>query len=447
MKLAINPFLSLGVALAASAIAGLPALAVVSLTNPTISGTYANNLDHFYLRGSSGGFVTPLSPNPQDPTQLASVLIGNSVTPGGNVELNGIALPGYNFNNSVSLNGNLDSDTITLSSLTLSDWNTVQSNGSTLTDNWLSEVLLSNGIVTTPALFNTIRTQFINNNGRQRFSDPNIAYVSQAVSGGNVSVGLAGILNASDLLKAVVGSALAPLVPATLQASELVKATYKGTTTYQYSFSATNSGQSDLGPPPFPSFARSSYSGNYDLTILAGQTSGDPLLPVPPDPENPGFIFPDVVVGDLDGGFGITQPIFFDPIVAVGYDYSVTGGPLFASVLIPKALPGGDSNFLLELGSFGNFSLVAGTPFNLRLVNPLGFSDFRISGIDPNELLDPDNPFAFVTGITFTKPGVVNVKQIPITENFDPVTTPESSSIVGLGLFGLGFLLIKRRQK
>ncbi|MCA2553178.1 MAG: PEP-CTERM sorting domain-containing protein, partial [Microcystis sp. M04BS1] len=171
-----------------------------------------------------------------------------------------------------------------------------------------------------------------------------------------------------------------------------------------------------------------------------GTTPTNPLLPTP-DPNNPdGFTFPGVPVGD--NGLGIINPIFFDPIVSVGYDYSVTGGPLFASVLIPNALPQGDSNFILELPGFGNYSLVAGTTFNLLGVNPLGFSDFRISDIDPAEMLDPTNPTAFVTGLTFTAPGTVTVTQNPIT-----VSVPEPSNLLGLGLLGFGAFLTGKLNK
>ncbi|NCQ86346.1 MAG: PEP-CTERM sorting domain-containing protein [Microcystis aeruginosa W13-18] len=171
-----------------------------------------------------------------------------------------------------------------------------------------------------------------------------------------------------------------------------------------------------------------------------GTTPTNPLLPTP-NPSNPnGFTFPNVPVGN--NGFGTTNPIFFDPIVSVGYDYSVTGGPLFASVLIPSALPQGDSNFILELPGFGNYSLLAGTTFNLLGVNPLGFSDFRISDIDPAEMLDPTNPTAFVTGLTFTAPGTVTVTQNPIT-----VSVPEPSNLLGLGLLGFGAFFTGKLNK
>ncbi len=171
-----------------------------------------------------------------------------------------------------------------------------------------------------------------------------------------------------------------------------------------------------------------------------GTTPTNPLLPTP-NPSNPdGFTFPGVIIGN--NGLGIIDPIFFDPIVSVGYDYSVTGGPLFASVLIPNALPQGDSNFILELPGFGNYSLLAGTTFNLLGVNPLGFSDFRISDIDPAEMLDPTNPTAFVTGLTFTNPGIVTVTQNPIT-----VSVPEPSNLLGLGLLGFGAFLTGKLNK
>mgnify|MGYP006193284809 CR=1 FL=1 len=179
--------------------------------------------------------------------------------------------------------------------------------------------------------------------------------------------------------------------------------------------------------------------------VPPGTTPTNPLLPTP-NPSNPdGFIFSGVIVGN--NGFGTTNPIYFDPVVSVGYDYSVTGGPLFASVLVPDALPRGDSNFILELPGFGNYSLVAGTTFNLLGVNPLGFSDFRISDIDPAEMLDPTNPTAFVTGLTFTAAGTVTVTQNPIIQNTGGVSVPEPSNLLGLGLLGFGAFFTGKLNK
>jgi probable HAF family extracellular repeat protein len=187
-----------------------------------------------------------------------------------------------------------------------------------------------------------------------------------------------------------------------------------------------------VGTGQNPNNQREAWIANLGATL--GTTPGNPFLPTP-NPDNPnGFSFVNVRV--IPGRF-----FYIDPDVAVGYDYSVTGGPLFASVLIPNALPNGDSNFTLELPGFGNYSLIAGTAFDLLGVNPLGFSNFRISDIDLAEMLDPTNPTAFVTGLTFTAAGTVTVNQNPIVQNTDSVSVPEPSSLFGLGLLGLGFII------
>jgi len=51
-------------------------------------------------------------------------------------------------------------------------------------------------------------------------------------------------------------------------------------------------------------------------------------------------------------------------------------------------------------------------------------SDFSIRGIDIAANLDPDNPTAFVTGVTFNSTGVVNVTQTPIRSGSTSVPGP-----------------------
>jgi len=207
----------------------------------------------------------------------------------------------------------------------------------------------------------------------------------------------------------------------------------------QYIFSIYNRigvlGNTDgLGFGVFSSRTEGTFTTGSIGSII-GTTPENPFLPILNDPSNPnGFSFLGVPV--IGGEF-----FFFDPDVAVGYDYAVTGDALFASVLIPTALPNGDSNFILELPGFGNFPLISGTPFDLLAVNYLGFSNFRISDIDTMEMLDPTNPLAFVTGLNFTSSGTVNVTQNPIVVNI-----PEPSSLLSFGLLGLGFGMKKLKK-
>lgn len=168
---------------------------------------------------------------------------------------------------------------------------------------------------------------------------------------------------------------------------------------------------------------------------IPGSTAGNPLLPCTLDV---GFAFCPFQVVDV----GLTSPLFIDPVVAIGYDYAVTGGPLFASVLIPAALPGGDSLFELILPGFGAYSLMAGTTLNLLNINASGFSEFRIVGIDPSEMIDPADPTAFVTGVTFTASGTVSITQKPLTA---PATVPGPLPIMGLA-FGYRWSRLLRRR-
>ena len=116
--------------------------------------------------------------------------------------------------------------------------------------------------------------------------------------------------------------------------------------------------------------------------------------------------------GGGEGGFVFTEVVpprrrrWYDPEIAYGYDYTTnTGGDNFTEV---ELLPGfGDDIFTLEFDTpIAPMSVTLG-PDNL-VYNfetdgsiPGGVSAFRITGIETSELLDPDDPTAFVTGLSF----------------------------------------------
>lgn len=182
--------------------------------------------------------------------------------------------------------------------------------------------------------------------------------------------------------------------------------------------------------------------GNYTLSVQTaplGQTGGLPLddlveLPTDENTEDGEFFFEDVEVTE-------DRPIFLDPEVAVGYLYSVDGGGInFASVQLPMLMSDSDYTltFIDETGSEVTVPLSAGVVFDF----PTGGVDtFAVNGIDISELLDPNDETAFVTGVTFTGSGVVDITQAAITA---PI--PEPTTWVTLCL-GLGLLATRRFAK
>lgn len=205
---------------------------------------------------------------------LADVLVGNSTTPGGNVELQANSEtnnPPFNFaTDFTTLEGTINGNSFFARSLIASDWT------STFTQAWLTQAFSENGLNISlfPGGAAGAEVAFRANNGPQRFSDPNISYVFE--DNGFLNVGLAGLLNARDLLVASLPPAFAPFVPPVVQVSELVYIEYRDIAGIFYSFDPTNAGQSANDgniacPGGAPSgvndsLAKCSYSGNYQIT-------------------------------------------------------------------------------------------------------------------------------------------------------------------------------------
>ncbi len=174
-------------------------------------------------------------------------------------------------------------------------------------------------------------------------------------------------------------------------------------------------------------------SGNpWVLLNPVGVNAQAPLLPAEQTPT-------------ADGGTAFTftvfvapaTPLFFDPPVAIGYEYEIQSGPSFASVLLPDI---GDGKYRLELwnGSAwvdAGIELEAGVSFDfLAQVSPDGVRKFRVVGIETSAALDPDDPTAFDTGLTYNACGELTLTQTSLSVDVPAVPEPGAVVLLGLGL-------------
>ncbi|WP_242060614.1 NF038130 family PEP-CTERM protein [Nostoc sp. C057] len=254
-KLVIGASMAIGV----SAIATVPAQAG-TLTGATIGGTAASDYLVYDVQGNSTISVDKTSANVQ------KVLDGNAANPTGNVELRASSeAAGFDFNKNTTLTGQIGGQSITLSSLTATDWFSTGSGLSTsygannFANTWFNQFAKAAGLTANsiPLAYN----MFLSIKGFERSSDPNISYVNQDDSTGDIKIGLAGHFD----LKAYYAntpqfSSLASLVKNGFQASEVVKVTYNDKTDFLYSFSATATNLKEVTDG-------SSHSGNYEVSI------------------------------------------------------------------------------------------------------------------------------------------------------------------------------------
>ncbi|NEO21899.1 MAG: PEP-CTERM sorting domain-containing protein [Moorea sp. SIO4A1] len=251
--------------LGASILAGMSAIA----TTPAVAGslTGATLIGSDYLKIASDGMYTQID----DTASLSTILQGDASDPGGNVELfassETLSLSDFVTHTEVtSLTGQIGGKDITLSSLTFADWFTDVGGGIRLAQKWFSDALTANGLVSLigSGLDNLLYGQFLANGGLQRFSDPNISYVNQDDTTGQITIGLAGHFNARDMLAEIITPAFAGFLPPSIQASEMVKVEYDGKTQYLYGFEATDSGLVSLDDNNDYTY---SHTGNYQLAF------------------------------------------------------------------------------------------------------------------------------------------------------------------------------------
>jgi hypothetical protein len=135
------------------------------------------------------------------------------------------------------------------------------------------------------------------------------------------------------------------------------------------------------------------------------------------------------------GNVGPNSVTFIDPIVAIGYDFEIgLGDPNFASVILPSV---GDDIYDVFFQGLSH-TVLAGDQFFFPVG---GLASFSVRGIEPSAGLDPTNPLAFITGLTFVSEGQFTGIMTPLTLDI-PASVPEPSSLVLIlaGLAMVGFI-------
>ena len=177
----------------------------------------------------------------------------------------------------------------------------------------------------------------------------------------------------------------------------------------------------------------------FDFTLIDDPVSGDLFLPeVDMSSGTPRFNFDNPVIAD--------RISFYDPLVAIGYDYEIgVGNPNFRSVLLPDI---GDGIFELLLPTDDGFDFLA----ELRAGEEFLFADggvsaFRVLGIETGAALDPADPTAFVTGLSFVSDGRFTGSMTPVTTEVAAVPVPASGIVLIGSLLSLGALCRSGRRR
>lgn len=174
-----------------------------------------------------------------------------------------------------------------------------------------------------------------------------------------------------------------------------------------------------------------------------------PIMPSNGEPDETGAF--NFVISVGDSGLGIDTPIWIDPIVAIGYTYEVVGTN-FTTVTLPTLASVNDTDGY-EVWYFDGTQFVFGAnvdaegSFDFTTVVTGGVSQFQILDIDPALELDPSDPIAFMTGVTFADAGTWSVSMTAITFDTDSNAVPVPATLSLFFFGGLGWLMVAARRR
>ena len=178
--------------------------------------------------------------------------------------------------------------------------------------------------------------------------------------------------------------------------------------------------------------------GNF--AVANGESEFTPLMPDEDVEvgEESEFVF---TLPEVDAG----ETIWFDPDVSTGYTYTAGNSGQFASVTAPTLLSvNDDDGYLITItnpsGVEHKEALMAGQTFDF----PFPVSTFTLTGINEDLMLDPTDPTAFVTGVSFADPGSYTITQAAIVTSTTSVPTPSTIAIFLLSLVGIS--LVRKRK-
>ena len=186
---------------------------------------------------------------------------------------------------------------------------------------------------------------------------------------------------------------------------------------------------------------------NNNVSALSRVYSNFQLLPAGSPPVN----LPTItrIGNQVTLGFSLTVApgvtYYLDPAAAAGYIYQIGAGDplLFASVSLPDIGNPHPYSLYLWNGTSWEFDtlLAANTVWNFGS----GVDRFEVLGIDPGLGLDPNNPTAFISALTFTGPGQFTGTMTPVLA--ESVPEPSTWAMMILGFAGVGFMAYRRKSK